>query len=124
MPPTPPLAPDRRIRLREEQLAELALTHLDSREDHDVKQDAPDAPYAGVTDWTAPVDGFIVSIAWDWFATHDGDVRALRGVAPRSNLQVIDAKGYDMPPPQEHQALWRLIDTMSWQQHVRAALGM
>ncbi len=116
------LAPDRRLRMRAGELANVKVEHLETFQDAAVLEDARPAPYAGSTEWHGHHGGTVVSIAWDWSGADDGDVRIVQAVSPRTNLQLLDAKGYDLPEAEAAAVLWRYIECRPWQQHVRAAL--
>ena len=60
--------------------------------------------------------------AWDWVVEADGEVRLLGVVPPRTNVQVIDRKGYDLPQAQAIPHLLDLIESLPWRTKVLQAL--
>lgn len=109
---------DRRIRVRIASLADIDLSHLCTSYEADVLADAMEGCSAGTTEWTGRCDGQVVSIAWDWVRLQDGAVKPLKVVGPRTNLQLLDAKGYDLGG--DAHPLWNLIESQDWRQHVPA----
>ena len=57
---------------------------------------------------------------WDWVLLHDGP-QLWRQAAPRTNLRLTDAQGYDIPNDPDN--LFRLVDSVSgWRHEVARAL--
>lgn len=110
------------MRVRESDLVAVVFSHQESYEDANVLAEAPAGARAGSTEWVASREGALISLAWDWMCTQDNHVQILRAVAPRTNLCVIDTKGYDLPEQAAAGYLWNLIETISWQDHVLASL--
>lgn len=96
----------------------IVLVHLCTSIDADVLADAMGGCSAGTTEWTGHHDGQLVTIAWDWVRLQDGAVKPLKVVAPRTNLQLLDAKGYDLFDDVD--ALWGFIENQEWRDHVPA----
>lgn len=118
---------DRKIRLSPRDLRGLVLTHLDSGGN---AQQLPDAGTTdrnchrtGWTEWHGQVDGKPSSLAWDWVEVAPGCLQVDRTVPPRTNMHVIDAKGYDLGLEVSDQALFGWIDGFPWQDAVAGALA-
>jgi len=114
------------IRARHHALRGIEFQHLHSEQDDTVLKDAIDLPQArnwvaGTTEWVADIQGTVASIGWDWVQLHDGAVKALKHVAPRTNLQVIDPKGYDLSFDDAAAILWSVIEKLPWQSEVALA---
>ena len=114
------------IRERHQALTGIEFQHLYSEQDATVLEEALDLPsavnwIAGTTEWVADIQGTVASIGWDWVQLHDGAVKALKHVAPRTNLQVIDLKGYDLSFDDAAAILWSVIEKLPWQSEVASA---
>jgi Domain of unknown function (DUF4902) len=111
-------------RLRAKDMLALDWQHQDTWLETDVQDDMlrscqlPIAVYSGITEWQASYQGQPISLGWDWFLGVDGQVHAYQAVPPRSNLQVLDAAGYDRDAGSHEYALWALIRTLPWQAQV------
>lgn len=114
------------LRLSGEELEALALSHLYTVDEPAVLADAgiKQAPglRGGYTEWQATVEGRVVSLAWDWIQLADGALHAMAAVPPRTNIRLLDSKGYDSAPESESNALWARIAQIEWQPHAAAAL--
>jgi hypothetical protein len=114
------------VRLTTRKLETIALTHLCTMQDPAVLADISDLGTswrkAGITEWQGLQDGIAISLGWDWALLEDGSVRMLTVVPPRTNMLVLDAKGYDMPALQAACCFWDLIRTLPWQAEVATAL--
>ena len=78
---------------------------------------------AGMTEWEGVCRGCPLSLGWDWAELEDGHIRPLTLVAPRTNIMLIDDRGYDMPDESSAALLWAFIATLAWQQPVARALA-
>ena len=74
--------------------------------------------YKGLID-LARRSGQIVSIGWDWALLAQGDIAPVLNAGPRSNLQLLDPKGYDLQGPRHDQALWGLICQLPWEEGIQ-----
>jgi Domain of unknown function (DUF4902) len=118
------------IRVTSADLQKLELLHLFSYVDPCVVQDAGGISgdgragvCAGSTEWHGPARTGQVSLAWDWVRHDDGHILALKRVAPRTNLHLLDHAGYDLSGKDHVAELWRFLDGFAWQRHVQTALG-
>lgn len=109
-------------RVPERKIGQLRLRHLASAPDlavlQQVRQLRLPARAAGITEWQGEEQGHPVSLGWDWMELQDGDVRTVMVLAPRTNIRLTDAKGYDVPEASAAPFLWDLIASLSWTQHV------
>lgn len=111
------------IRVRAPQLEQIVFDHLFTVQDDTILLDCEDAVLrAGYTEWQGHSQGGLVSLAWDWMELADGALKEVTAVAPRSNLRLVDAKGYDLPGA-EAAALWDVIRGHDWQAPARQALA-
>lgn len=115
------------VRLSSHALGGIAFEHLHSAHDDAVLDDAlqahgGEAVWAGSTEWQCQDAAAPLSLAWDWMVQADGQVRLLHVVPPRTNLQVIDPQGYDLPQAQVIPHLLDLIESLPWQSKVLQAL--
>jgi hypothetical protein len=126
-PPSPQMhSRDYLVRARLQALTALVFEHLYTEQDVTVLEDTVDLAgqvnwIAGTTEWFGHVQGAVVSLGWDWVRMHDGAVQALKLVAPRTNIQVIDAQGYDLPFEESGSLLWSVIEGISWQSEAATA---
>ena len=120
---------DYRTRLRLAALSRISFTHLYTARDVAVADDAEAQlgfrpELAGVTEWEGvDAQGKAISIGWDWAALDDGAVCFVERVPPRTNVQVIDPLGYDIPAADSAQQLKHLIAQLPWQRPVLEALA-
>lgn len=115
------------VRLPSHALCHIEFEHLHSAHDEAVLDDAlqthgNDTQCAGSTEWHGQGASPAVSLAWDWVVQADGEIRLLSVVPPRTNVQVIDPKGYDLPQSQAVSHLLDLIETLPWRTKVLQAL--
>jgi hypothetical protein len=116
------------VRLSSHALGDIEFEHLHSAHDAAVLDDALEAHgrhtlWAGSTEWHCQDTAAPLSLAWDWVVQADGEVRLLHVVPPRTNLQVIDPKGYDLPQAQAIPHLVDLIESLPWRTKVLQALA-
>jgi hypothetical protein len=115
------------VRLPSHALCGIEFEHLHSAHDDAVLDDAlqtlgQPTQWAGSTEWQGQGASPPVSLAWDWVVQADGEVRLLGVVPPRTNVQVIDRKGYDLPESQAIPHLLELIESLPWRTKVLQAL--
>lgn len=106
------------VRLTSGELDQLRLQHLVTTEDAAILEDAPTTLQpvrAGSTEWQGEFRGQVVSLAWDWIETRQGTIEPLTAVPPRTNLMVIDPKGYDLTDAAAVAAVWRFLVSVEWQ---------
>lgn len=117
---------DYMVRLSRKDFEAVVLSHLFTADDPMVLADAkmPEAQgvRAGSTEWQGSFRGQAVSLAWDWLRLADGAMEPLAAVPPRTNVRVIDAKGYDLPADDEVEALWAWIALLEWRPEAQAAM--
>ena len=117
-------SPDFQARLKPEQLGALAWSHLDTSSDdeHAITQERRGAS-GGLTEWSAAFRGRTLTLGWDWILCDDGQLLAGTMVAPRTNIRVLDALGYDADPQTNDASLWAIVNAMAWQPQVRQWIG-
>lgn len=69
----------------------------------------------GMTEWTSSTCGHSVTLGWDWVLLRDGGVLRDPTVPPRTNLLLIDERGYDCCGARFDEMLWQVIDAIQWQ---------
>ena len=115
------------LRLAARELADLGLQHSVSVQDTavlvDVHRLGLAGRRAGFTEWESLYQGSLLSLGWDWAELEQGDLRAITLVAPRTNIKLIDIKGYDMADECATACLWAFIATLSWQRPVAQSLS-
>lgn len=77
---------------------------------------------AGMAEWQGLEQGYPISLGWDWMELQDGDIRPVMVIPPRTNIRLIDAKGYDVPEASAAPFLWALIASLPWHGFVSAAI--
>lgn len=111
------------VRLSAAALEAIVFDHLYTVQDAAVLADCESPTFAGqragTTEWQAQAGRIVVSLAWDWTEAADGGLHLVRAVAPRTNLQLIDARGYDVDSAP---LLFRRIEDIPWHAAVRATL--
>ena len=85
---------------------------------------SPEAPESSTSNWNVPNALTTLRIAmvpvFGWVLLHDGP-QLWRQAAPRTNLRLTDAQGYDIPNDPDN--LFRLVDSVSgWRHEVARAL--
>lgn len=115
------------FRIAERKLGAVRLTQSFSLEDpgvfHEVRTLCLPARRAGITEWEGIQEGHPLSLGWDWMELEDGEIRPVMVVAPRTNIMVIDRRGYDIPEPSSAAFLWEFIAALPWKQAVAEATG-
>lgn len=116
---------DCRVRLKSDPLVSITFEHLFTIQDLSILTDSALAcrsPIsAGLTEWQARVDGRLVSLGWDWVRLQDGCLLIDDTVPPRTNLLLVDARGYDSPTHDLTAVLWQLIRSLDWQRAANEA---
>jgi len=115
------------VRVPASHLGRIVLEHLLTEQDAQVLELAfPPARRprgrAGLTEWEGRIDGCLVSLAWDWLELDDGRLQVLP-LPVRSNLMLLDERGYDLPREVCEPLLLGLIGRTPWQREVHAALA-
>jgi len=122
---------DYKKRVNKEILSKLHYEHISTAQDSDIYADAIDihglnVSAAGYTEWKAEWKavnhGALISLAWDWFVHTDRNPRILSITPPRTNLRLIETKGYDMNDAATNEQLFQIIESLGWQAHVRSLL--
>jgi hypothetical protein len=116
-------SPDLLVRLRLSQLDDILFELLYSSQEPEVLIDARHctggrAIDGGMTEWQGQHGLRVVSLGWDWAMLPDGSIKPLTAVGPRSNICLLDAKGYDMPAKALNGHLFDLIQRLAWQEHL------
>jgi len=119
------LSPDGYVRMPLATLDALSFDHLFSQCDDEFLQElcaqTVPAAVAGFSEWKSRTDPAI-SLGWGWFV-HSRSQRVL--LAPenvRSNVMLIDARGYDLGPVQTANLFRLWLDGLSWQDSVGTVL--
>lgn len=120
---------DYRIRVKTSTLTELLWQHSLSYVDDEVLRHcnipalAMSQCLAGGTEWISVFENKLISLGWDWIRSHDGSFSLVIANAPRSNLCLIDEKGYDMSPTETDERLTGFLSTFNWQECVSQAIS-
>lgn len=77
---------------------------------------------AGLTEWKGAHEGRHVTLGWDFLVVQDGALIPDKSVGPRTNLLLLDPKGYDRTVEDLDELLWDLIATLPWKQIASQAL--
>jgi hypothetical protein len=77
---------------------------------------------AGITEWHGAEQGYPISLGWDWMELQDGDIRPVMVIPPRTNIRLIDAKGYDVPEASAAPFFWALIASLPWARFVSRSI--
>lgn len=118
--PWPSILADGRVRLKVSELEATTFIHNFSFLDDQVHSEAPKfSPAAGCTEWIGKFGSASISVGWDWYLDAHHQIQLLRAVAPRSNLCVIDPKGYDLEDEPATQLLFDFLKANFWHQTVR-----
>jgi hypothetical protein len=102
------------IRVADEMLRTIVFDHVCTVQDL--------ATFTGYTEWQANWHGKALSLGWDWMESMDGGIRRADTIAPRSNLRLVDAQGYDLSPDDELPSVYARIDSLLWQSTVLEAI--
>jgi len=120
-------SPDYYFRLPGRKLGIVQLQHSFTEFDPGVLEDARQlgipARGAGITEWAGFHERHPLSLGWDWVELADGAIRPVMVIAPRTNLRLLDAKGYDMPDAAAVPFLWEFIASLGWRPAVSEALA-
>lgn len=77
--------------------------------------------WAGLTEWVCRQDGATISLAWDWVRLDDGALVECFDCPVRSNVMILDDKGYDLGPEASAAMLQEKIRATAWQRDVAAS---
>ena len=104
-------------------LSALCFEHMCTVEDFGIYKEAVDVYglnvwAAGYTEWKGESQGLVVSLAWDWFARPGENPSVFPVVSPRTNLRLIDTKGYDMADAENNKHLLQIVERLDWRRHV------
>jgi len=115
---------DYQIRIKASELISIVFEHLCSVQEGSICADSHSTVGAscGITEWQGSFGCHAISLSWDWKLGPKGEVSLLRDVAPRTNLKIVDAKGYDVADEEAAPHLWARIGGLHWQSAVRDAL--
>ena len=114
--------PDFAVRLREGDFADVQWQHSFSFADPSMLAESPwDSVAAGSTEWTGIFNGQMISVGWDFFVSSDGHVFPLQGVPPRSNIRLLDVKGYDQDDEATSVAIWTWLRDEFWHEAAKEA---
>jgi hypothetical protein len=106
-------------RVPQRKAAELRLQHsasiLEPSVLNEVRHLCLPGRVAGITEWHGVEQGYPISLGWDWMELQDGDIRPVMVIAPRTNIRLVDAKGYDVSEASAAPFLWALIASLPWQ---------
>ncbi len=109
-------------RVPQRKAAELRLQHSASVVDacvlDEVRHLRLPGRTAGITEWHGLQQGYPISLGWDWMELQDGDLRPVMVILPRTNIRLIDDKGYDVCEASAAPFLWALIASLPWQRFV------
>jgi hypothetical protein len=121
----PTLSPDGYIRLPLASLNSLSFEHLFSDSDADFLQELREqtvpARSAGFSEWKSNTNPAI-SLGWGWFIHSESERLMLAPDGVRSNVMLIDARGYDLGPGQTSNLFCSWLDTFEWEVAVSVAL--
>lgn len=110
------------VRVTAAALQAIVFEHYCTLQDSPGPGSAPPQRRVGLTEWVGQAAGARVSLGWDWQQLDDGQALALQEVPPRSNLMVVDARGYDLPPAEVARHLWQVVRQIPWESYVQREL--
>lgn len=103
------------LRMPAAALGHIVWEHLFTVEDPSVLGPTQAAGVrAGFTEWQAACSGRTATLCWDWIALSDGALQVLPEVGPRTNLRLLDARGYDLDAATECDQLLTFIRSLDW----------
>jgi hypothetical protein len=121
----PARSPDGYIRLRLASLNTLTFVHLFSESDagflHELQSQTVPAIAAGFSEWKTMTDP-VISIGWGWFIHEDSERMLLAPDGVRSNVMLIDARGYDLGSQRTSTLFGTWLSSFEWQSEVTMAL--
>jgi len=121
----PAISHDGYIRLSLRHLDELPFIHLDSAFDPEILEELQartiPACHAGYSEWISNTDPAI-SIGWSWFVHADSRRILPAPEAVRSNVMLVDARGYDLGPAETSMMFATWIATREWTPAVQDVL--
>lgn len=75
----------------------------------------------GFTEWTGVQDGHSISLGWDWIRLDDGALVEHFDCPVRTNVMILDDKGYDLGHERSTIILQEKIRALAWQGDVAGA---
>jgi hypothetical protein len=119
------MSPDGYIRLPLASISSLPLRHLFSEPDdgflEELRMQTIPARAAGFSEWKSETSPAI-SIGWGWFILGHSDRLLLAPDGVRSNVMLIDARGYDLGASATSRLFCSWLGAFDWQNVVSAAL--
>lgn len=106
---------DMYVRLRAADIAALELIHLHS----EVTGRAYSTQPAGVTEWIGKHGQNMLSIAWDWIILSDGLFCMPSDAVIRTNIMLVDGRGYDTDPAATDKACALKVASLGWQDNLQ-----
>ena len=103
------------VRLLASDIATLELTHLHS----EVTGRAYCTQPAGVTEWIGVHGQNMLTIAWDWLILNDGLFSMPSNTVIRTNIMLVDGRGYDTDPVTTDRAFALKIASLGWQDNLQ-----
>lgn len=114
-------SPDGFIRMPFETLKDTGFSHIISVVE-DEQYSACDRIFSGYTEWASEVTPRI-SIGWDWELSISGERASIsKASTPRINVMLIDEAESDLGFMQSVGLVDQFIDSLAWEQVVRAQL--
>lgn len=117
--------PDGYVRMRLAELQPIRFEHLFSYRDPALLAEllalGMPARLAGFTEWTS-VSTPAVSLAWGWYVASRSRAVLLAPDGVRSNLMLIDARGYDLGPKRTSELLHAWLHSLPWRSDVAVAI--
>jgi len=115
------------VRLTLDELLSLPMRHLFSGLDAGPTQPLVACGRAttisGYTEW-ASLTALPVSLGWDWELRISGVLlRWTRSALPRTNVQIVDRHGRDLPWMRNLESLATVVDSLSWVQQALRAIS-
>jgi hypothetical protein len=105
------------LRINRGQLERIVFEHLYTVQDRllPINMPADARLLGGITEWQGAFQNYAVSLAWDWGRRSDGGVEVMQAILPRTNVKLIDSRGYDLMDAEAATPLWALISALPWQ---------
>lgn len=106
------------VRMKAADIDSAKLTHLYS----EVIRKSYGTQPTGITEWTGVFCQSLLSIAWDWILLNDGLYSIHAGSRIRTNILLVDGRGYDVDPDATEKVCVARIAALSWQEYLQAVL--
>lgn len=110
----PPQAPQVHSRDGYLRLCASELASLDWVLAHFIEDTRMDWMRCGVAEWSAVKDGQVLSLGWDWFQVGNQGACIDLPAGIRTNIQIRDRQGYDLPLPASQRHLLGAISRIPW----------